>query len=84
MDEEAVRLERDILAAHESTDGFALVELYERGAELKARLNEPEAQAFLYTQAYVFALESGHDHAAALRQKLISLGREAPEAGSDQ
>ena len=34
-------------------------------------------------QAYVFALESGHERATPIRQILISLGREAPEADKD-
>ncbi len=79
MDTEADQLESALLEAHERGDTRDLVELYEQAAELKARMEEPDAAAFLYTQAYVFALESGHERVTAIRQILISLGRETPD-----
>ena len=37
---------------------------------------ELEAEGFLLTQAYVFALESGHCDAESLQKRLMALGRE--------
>ena len=69
-------LERAILDAHEQNDAGRLAQLYHQAFEHKFSLGEVNASAFLLTQAYVFALESGHDSASALQKKLIELGRE--------
>lgn len=72
-------LEKQILAAHGLNDGYRLAELYARGAEIKHEAGELDAAGFLLTQAFVFALESGHPIAEMLRAKLVADGRELSE-----
>lgn len=62
-----------ILTAHDRGDRAGLVRLYETAADQASRVEET---GFFLTQAYVFALELGHERAAALRERLVSLGRE--------
>ena len=73
-DDEA--LDGAILQAHQRQDGLKLAELYALAANRMQEQGELEAEGFLLTQAYVFALESGHADAEALRKRLITLGRE--------
>jgi hypothetical protein len=68
-------LDTRIIAAHTAGEGAALVELYRQAAETVA---DPVQAAFYLTHAHVFALETGHAEAAALRDMLIADGREAP------
>jgi hypothetical protein len=70
-------LESRLLAAHAAGDGRALVGIYQQAA---AQTNDPNAAAFFLTHAHVFALETGHPDASALRAKLIAAGRETPLA----
>jgi len=72
-------LEKRILAAHGLNDGFRLAELYAQGAEIKREAGELDAAGFLLTQAFVFALESGHPMAEILRAKLVADDRELNE-----
>lgn len=67
-------LESRLLAAHAAGDKHALVALYEEAATAAI---PPEAQGFFLTQAYVYALETGHPKAAELHQRLKATGREA-------
>lgn len=62
-----------LLAAHDAGDHRALVALYQQAAAQDA-----EAQGFFLTQAYIFALETGHPDATALRAELVAMGRETP------
>lgn len=50
---------------------------YARQAALKAKSNEIEEAAFLYTQAYVLALEAGEPAAQMYQAWLVQHGREA-------
>ena len=68
-------LDRDLLAAHAAGDAAALVTLYAQAAEAAT---SAEQVAFYLTHAHVFALEAGHPDTAALRQRLIDMGRESP------
>lgn len=63
-----------LLAAHGRSDGQALVDLYARAADA---VSGDEAQGFMLTQAYVFALESGAPQGRALHARLRAMGREA-------
>ncbi len=67
-------LESLLLAAHAAGDKHALVTLYEEAA---TAAKTPEAQGFFFTQAYVYALETGHPKSAVLHQRLKATGREA-------
>lgn len=66
-------LNADLLAAHAAGDAPRLVTLYTEAADAAAT---EEAAGFFYTQAYVFALETGHPAASALRDRLVAMGRE--------
>ena len=68
-------LDARLLAAHEAHDLAALVELYSEAAQ---GATEDTARGFYLTHAFVFALESGDDRAAALREELVAMGRELP------
>lgn len=69
------QLDDDLLAAHESGDHWRLVTLYQQAA---AETGDAEAAAFFLTHAHVFAMETGHPDAPALRQNLVAQGREEP------
>ena len=68
-------LDARLLAAHAAGDRVALVALYRQAADAA----DGDARGFFLTQAYVFALETGHNEAADLRAALINLGREPPD-----
>ena len=70
-----------LLAAHAADDRSALVRLYARAAD---QAPSEDAAAFYLTHAYVFALDTGHADAAALRARLVALGRETPDTDTDQ
>lgn len=67
------------MEAHGSGDGYRLAELYQLAASVKLEAGDADARGFLLTQAYVFALESGHRDAAAIRNLLAADGRELNE-----
>jgi hypothetical protein len=66
-------LDAQLLAAHAAGDKAALVALYRQAADAAASQDET---AFFLTNAYIYALEIGHDQAAALRARLVAMGRE--------
>lgn len=68
-------LDAALLAAHTAGDSTALVAIYQQAASETPDLDN---RAFLLTHAYVFALETDHADAPALRAELIALGREVP------
>ncbi|MEM8792303.1 MAG: hypothetical protein AAGE80_11850 [Pseudomonadota bacterium] len=65
-----------ILAAHEATDGARLVELYAAAADLSEKQGDRDATCFFLTQAYVFALETGHERIEELHLRLKDYGRD--------
>ncbi len=69
-------LHNRILAAHEHGDGHLLAQLYLDAANRMRSDKNNEAVAFLLTQAYVFALDSGSDLAVELHKELVELGSE--------
>ena len=71
-------LHDQILSAHEVHDAPKLVRLYQAGAAYQYGAGDLDAALFLTTQAYVFALESGHENQDLLRDLLAAYGREAP------
>ncbi|MEO4042875.1 hypothetical protein AAFN47_14825 [Hoeflea sp. CAU 1731] len=75
------RIDAELLAAHERSDGQALAWLYEAAAAFKDEQGDVDAACFFLTQAYVFALEAGLDQSAALRERLIANGREETPSG---
>ena len=70
-------LDAEVIAAHKSGDIFTLVKLYRRAGEAEAAAGRRDAAAFLLTQAYIFALHSGHPETEALHERLKHWGREA-------
>ncbi len=75
------RIDAELLAAHERSDGPALAWLYEAAAAVKEEQGDVDAACFFLTQAYVFALEAGLDQSAALRGRLVANGREEAPTG---
>lgn len=65
-------LEQDLLAAHADGDKYRLTELYERAADTA---DTEAAKYFFMTQAYVFALDCGHEKASELAERLRSARR---------
>lgn len=70
-------LEDALLSAHAADDRMALVSLYKEAGEIKKQAGETDAACFYFTQAYVFALETGHEAAGDLLGKLVQYGRDA-------
>ncbi|MDE0522693.1 MAG: hypothetical protein OXH79_12125 [Boseongicola sp.] len=68
-------LERDLLAAHEASDGNALIGLYAVAADKAEASDDIDSAAFFLTHAWIFALERGDERAEALRARLASWGR---------
>ncbi|MDJ0826769.1 MAG: hypothetical protein QNJ16_14820 [Rhodobacter sp.] len=62
-----------MLEAHARDDHRALVSLYTQAAEVTG---DHDAACFFLTQAYVFALDTGHSAASGLRRRLVVAGRE--------
>lgn len=67
-------LDARLLAAHAAGDKAALVTLYRQAAEAASGA---AATGFFLTQAYVFALDTGHPEASRLHARLVDMGREA-------
>ncbi|MEM9045854.1 MAG: hypothetical protein AAGC81_14285 [Pseudomonadota bacterium] len=65
-----------ILMAHDDEDTATLVNLYAQAADQAEESGDIDAACFFLTQAYVFALDSGHSMAPYLHQRLLSHGRE--------
>ncbi len=70
-------LDKRIMAAHAADDRAALAALYLEAGELKETKGDIAAACFLFTQAYVYGLDSGaaaaRDHAHA---KLVHYRRD--------
>lgn len=66
-------LNEALLAAHETANKAALVDLYAQAATLA---DSEDAEAFFLTNAYVFALDCGAPDADRLWSRLRDLGRE--------
>jgi hypothetical protein len=62
-----------LLEAHARGDKAGLIALYTAASD--AASSEEEA-AFFLTFAYVYALETAHPEAAAIRSRLVAAGRE--------
>ena len=74
---DASALDRRIKAAHAADDRAALSTLYLKAGELKEAEGDIAAACFLYTQAYVFGLDSRAVEARDLAHaKLVRYGRE--------
>ena len=72
--QEKAALDAALLRAHAIDDRAALVELYQRAADLAGG----SAAAFYLTHAYIFALELGAAAAPTLRARLVDMGAELP------
>jgi len=66
-------LETRLLAAHAAGDTLAQVALYTEAADTAATQG---AAGFFLTQAYIYALDLGHNDTAVLRTRLADMGRE--------
>ncbi|MXX90833.1 MAG: hypothetical protein F4213_06305 [Boseongicola sp. SB0677_bin_26] len=75
MADEQAALERELLAAHESGEGNALIGLYAAAADKAEASDDIDSAAFFLTHAWIFALERGDERAEALRARLASWGR---------
>ena len=73
---EMTGLDEEILSAHASDDRFRLCTLYLKAGELKQSEGDTEAACFLFTQAYVYGLETGNADKEAARARLVAHGRE--------
>ena len=73
--DELAALERELLAAHESGDGSALIGLYAAAADKAEASDDIDSAAFFLTHAWIFALERDDKRAGALRARLASWGR---------
>ena len=70
-------LESALLSAHERQDKGRIAQLYRQAGQLSEDAGRTEEAFFRYTQAYVYALESGSDVLAGeLKDKLKANGRE--------
>ncbi|MGE0008891.1 MAG: hypothetical protein AB7S92_25340 [Parvibaculaceae bacterium] len=70
-------LDRDILDAHSRADGRRLARLYSRAAERFTASKDHDRSAFLYVNAYVWALEAGEtDLASNAHRILVQMDRE--------
>ena len=69
-------LDAALLAAHEHNDAASLIKLYRQAGEESEQAGDINAACFYYTQAYVFALESGDEATNILHGILVSYGRE--------
>ena len=75
-DDAEVALDAAILEAHEREDSALLAKLYGEAADRKRSQGDIDACWFLTTQAYVFALESGHPDSVELHAALKAAGRD--------
>jgi hypothetical protein len=65
-------LDDQLLAAHATGDGCALVQLYSQAAD---ETKDVDTACFYLTHAYIFALELGHPDTANLHRRLTAFGR---------
>lgn len=68
-------LDEKLRAAHARNDGTALAKLYTQAAD---QADNVDAECFLLTHAFVFALEAGLPEAADLNTRLVAYGRAHP------
>lgn len=73
---EAGRLESELLAALEAGDLDRVVSIYELAGRLKEQSGDIDAACFLYTHAFVHALQAGDRRSETLRAILVGYGRE--------
>ncbi|MBT8460490.1 MAG: hypothetical protein KJN60_12540 [Boseongicola sp.] len=69
------RLQEALLSAHAADDRLALVALYAEAADLAERDQDIEKACFFLTHAWIFALETGHEKAGILQDRLRERGR---------
>ena len=69
-------LEAALLAAHATGENPALVTLYAQAGKMRLAAAEVDAGCFYLTQAYIYALDCGHEKSAELHAILRNYGRE--------
>lgn len=69
-----IDLEAQLSAAHEAGNNTRLVGLYCLAADGAPTQDQA---AFFLTNAYIYALETAHKDAPALRARLVAMGRES-------
>ena len=69
-------LDDEIMQAHASDDRHRLCTLYLKAGTVKEAAGEIDAACFLFTQAYVYGLETGNEDRAKVQARLIAYGRE--------
>lgn len=69
-------LDDEIMQAHARNDRHRLCTLYLKAGEMKEAAGELDAACFLFTQAYVYGLETGNSDCSKARAKLVAHGRD--------
>lgn len=69
-------LDDEIMQAHGKDDRHRLCGLYLKAGEVKEAAGEIDAACFLFTQAYVYGLETGNEDRMKAQAKLIAYGRD--------
>ena len=70
-------LDGEIVDAHARGDRSRLAHLYAEAAQCFAAAGEPDRAAFLFVNAYVWALDAGEEAVASqARRVLFEMGRE--------
>ena len=64
------------MQAHAGDDRHRLCTLYLKAGTVKEAAGEIDAACFLFTQAYVYGLETGNEDRAKVQARLIAYGRE--------
>ena len=68
-------LDRRLLVAHRQGDLGAMAEIYRLAAEDAETAGDRDRAAFLFTHAWIFALEAGDDMADVIGKRLRAQGR---------
>ena len=69
-------LDDEIMQAHAIDDRYRLCSLYLKAGEVKEADGDADAACFLYTQSYVYGLETGNDDRDKARARLVAHGRD--------
>lgn len=76
-EESLCELDREIVDAHVRGDGVRLAHLYAEAAQSFAAAGDLDRAAFLFVNAYVWALDAGEEAIASqARRVLFEMGRE--------
>jgi hypothetical protein len=81
MEKSLEQLDSEIIDAHSRLDARSLAHLYSQAAERVAAQGDLDRAAFLFVNAYVWALDAGEDALASRARRILSeMGREYRDA----